>query len=192
MIEEDGYLVIRKAIPSEVLDFVVEELNIIYEVSKNSNESRQDPQVVGAVSLYGTSTTETLMLKLLPTIEEATGLELYPTYSYMRYYSLGQEMAKHLDRPSCEYSITANLWNEKEPWPIWFTHPKGYPAQVDLHPGDIIIYKGCEIEHWREVNTVGKSIQTFLHYVNKNGPNAEWAYDKRELGEIYGDTRFSR
>lgn len=183
MIEENGYLILRKAIQFDVADFIADEIRLLYTMSKN-DKAYSDNTVPEAFSVYGSVPTEALMLKLWNIIEAEVGLELIPTYSYARYYSLGQMMPSHIDRPSCEYSITANLWNEKEPWPIWFLHPKGYPAQVDLNPGDIIIYKGCEITHWREKNTFGEVIQTFLHYVDVNGPNAEYAYDGRDLGDI--------
>jgi hypothetical protein len=46
--------------------------------------------------------------------------------------------------------------------------------------GDAIIYKGQEKVHWREPYKEGKwQAQVFLHYVDANGPNAEWKYDKR-------------
>ena len=187
MIEEDGYLVIREAIPFDIVDFVADELSLIYKTGKDTLMS--DDLMPSVFTRPNLACTEVLMLKLLDTIQARVEVELCPTYSYMRYYEKGQKMVPHTDREACEYSITANIWNEKEPWPIWFSHPKGYPAQVDLHPGDLIIYKGCEITHWREVNTVGKVIQTFLHYVDINGQYADWAYDKRNLGEIYG-TKF--
>jgi len=37
------------------------------------------------------------------------------------------------------------------------------------------------VEHWREEFKGDWHAQTFLHYVDKNGPNQQWARDKRIL-----------
>jgi hypothetical protein len=48
-------------------------------------------------------------------------------------------------------------------------------------PGDAVIYLGCEDNHiWRENFEGDFHLQTFLHYVDKNGPNIKHAYDGLE------------
>jgi PKHD-type hydroxylase len=43
------------------------------------------------------------------------------------------------------------------------------------------MYRGMDKWHWREPYFEGKwQAQVFLHYVDQNGPHAEWKYDKRE------------
>jgi PKHD-type hydroxylase len=54
-------------------------------------------------------------------------------------------------------------------------------SRVDAEVGDAVVYYGQEKVHWREKYTEGEwQAQVFLHYVDQNGPNAEWKYDKRE------------
>ena len=52
-----------------------------------------------------------LMLALLdiklPIVEKESNLQLYPTCAFWKYYIFGGTLAKHIDRPSCEVSITA-------------------------------------------------------------------------------------
>ena len=49
-----------------------------------------------------------------------------------------------------------------------------------LEEGDAVLYKGCEVDHWREPYTEGtKLAQVFLHYVDANGPYTEWKNDKK-------------
>ena len=36
--------------------------------------------------------------------------------------------------------------------------------KVDLKPGDMLVYKGMELEHWREAFEGDNCIQVFLHY----------------------------
>ena len=127
---------------------------------------------------------------LLPRIEKATGLELYPTYTYFRVYKKGDELLKHKDRQSCEISMTVCLrYNlDEEIWPIFIENHeykrirelgKGNTAKARLQMGDAIVYHGCECEHWREPYTEGtKLAQVFIHYVDKNGPFADYKNDK--------------
>ena len=76
-------------------------------------------------------------------------------------------------------SMTVNLGTSgDEPWPIWIAGPQGI-ASVSLNPGDGLIYRGCDCYHWREPFHGTHLAQVFLHYVDQNGPNAEWKYDKR-------------
>ena len=75
--------------------------------------------------------------------------------------------------------MTLNLgMSTDEPWPIWIAGPLGV-ASVSLNPGDGLIYRGCDCYHWREPFAGNHLAQVFLHYVDQNGPNKEWKYDKR-------------
>ena len=49
--------------------------------------------------------------------------------------------------------------------------PKG--VRVDLKIGDMLIYSGCELEHWREPFEGNICSQVFLHYNHANGPFAK-------------------
>jgi hypothetical protein len=57
--------------------------------------------------------------------------------------------------------------------------------------GDAVLYRGCDKWHWREPYKEGKwQAQVFLHYVDQNGPHAEWKYDEREsLGMSKNQTK---
>ena len=123
---------------------------------------------------------ETLLTWVQPAMEKHTGLKLSPTYSYARIYKKGDILKRHKDRFSCEISTTLHLGGE--PWPIFLdptgqktvineekqihkpNAPKGVP--VDLNVGDMLIYSGCDLEHWREPFEGNVCVQTFLHYNN--------------------------
>ena len=155
-----------------------------------------DIQVPNTYSHYGDMVMETLLMKMLPVMKKETGLDLIPTYSYSRIYKNGDILKKHKDRPSCEISTTMNLGGD--PWPIFIDgtgadtvideykniHKPNAPegTKVLLEVGDMLVYSGCELEHWREPfegNTCG---QVFLHYNHVNGPFAEKnRFDKRPM-----------
>jgi hypothetical protein len=135
-------------------------------------------------------------MKVMPIMKKETNLDLIPTYSYARVYEKGSILKRHKDRPSCEISTTLNLGGD--PWPIFIDPtgsnnvideyknimkpdaPKG--IRVDLEPGDMLVYSGCELEHWREEFTGNICAQVFLHYNHVNGQFADSnLYDKRPL-----------
>ena len=162
----------------------------------------KDAQVPGVYSHYADPVMETLLMKVLPVMKEQTGLDLIPTYSYTRVYTKGSILWRHKDRPSCEISTTLNLGGDM--WPIYidptgqdniiksqYTNKgeecivkKGAHSgnRVDLEPGDMLVYSGCDLEHWRNEFTGDMCAQVFLHYNHRNGPFAEKnKFDNRPL-----------
>ena len=153
----------------------------------------ENEQIPNTYSAYGNIAMETLMLKCQPGMEKATGLKLYPAYTYARVYKKGDELKRHKDRFSCEISTTMNLGGDD--WPIYLEpDPKkggvkpgvGYVSdntkgvRVDLKPGDMLVYSGCELEHWREKFKGKECVQVFLHYNNRKTPGAkDNMFDKR-------------
>ena len=148
--------------------------------------NRVDHQIPGAYSKYADWVMETLLMFMIPIMKAKTGMELLPTYSYTRLYEKGNILHRHKDRPSCEISTTLHLGGDE--WPIYMdptgadnilsgretttvvkpAAPKG--IRVDLKVGDMLIYSGCELEHWREPFEGNVCSQVFLHYNHAKGP----------------------
>ena len=137
---------------------------------------------------YGDPFMETLLVHMLPTIEELTGLELLATYSFYRIYRPGDKLEIHVDRPSCEISASMclgyNYVNLPEDyfWALWVRGDDGIDIPLNLKPGEGAIYRGEDIEHWRDpfVAPLGSwHMQAFLHYVDKNGPYTDREFDGR-------------
>ena len=115
----------------------------------------------------------------LPTF--SLGLKLYPAYTYARIYKKGDILKRHKDRFSCEISTTMNLGGDN--WPIYL-EPSGEIGKkgikINLKVGDMLIYKGCDLEHWREKFKKKECVQVFLHYNNSKTPKAkDNLFDKR-------------
>jgi hypothetical protein len=132
-----------------------------------------DKLVPKSFSAYALPETEELLMLLTDTIGTMIGKELYPTYSYCRIYYTGATMPAHTDRSACEISMS--LCISGEPWPLWF---KDY-GPVTLEPGNAVLYPGPLVEHWREEYKGAGCTQVFLHWVDANGPFADWKYDRR-------------
>ena len=129
---------------------------------------------------YGDLIFDTILLGKVSELQSAIGLGLIPQYTYYRLYSNGSELKKHNDRPSCEISGTMCLGYESHyNWPIFFTDKNGQDISVELNPGDLVLYKGCDLEHWREPFEGTNHAQVFLHYTNKDGQYNDYKFDHR-------------
>ena len=140
-----------------------------------------DQQIPNTYSHYADIAMETLLLAVQPAMEKHTQLKLSPTYSYARIYKNGDILHRHKDRFSCEVSTTLNLGGD--PWPIYL-EPSGKKGlkgiKINLKPGDMLIYSGCDLEHWREAFKGEDCAQVFLHYNNQSSPGANKnIFDKR-------------
>ena len=124
-----------------------------------------DQQIPNTYSHYSDTAMETLLESLRAKMEKETGYKLNETYSYARIYKTGDVLHRHKDRYSCEVSTTLHLGGD--PWPIYLdpTGKKGQAGiKVELKQGDMLLYSGCDLEHWREEFKGKDCGQVFLHY----------------------------
>jgi len=207
--QKDKYQIIKKAISKELTEFLFNYFLMKRQVAKTCFQSKfispfevllgtwSDEQIPNTYSSYSDIAMETLMLKCQPIMEKETGLKLYPAYTYARIYKKGDELKRHKDRFSCEISTTMNLGGDD--WPIYLSPNenvgvseteggiKGITSKsnargikVDLKPGDMLVYSGCELEHWREKFKGKDCAQVFLHYNNRKTPGSkDNMFDKR-------------
>ena len=211
MFKEKKYIVIKKAISFELANFAFNYLLLKREAVKWMQDNNyiskftpgfgtwEDKQVLNTYSCYSDMFMETLMMKVLPVMQERTEMTLVPCYTYTRIYKKGDILKRHKDRPSCEISTTLHLGGE--PWTILLDPtganyviygrteedksvkegaPKGIP--ITLEVGDMLVYSGCDLEHWREPFKGDHCAQAFLHYNNVDGPfGTQNKFDKRPL-----------
>ena len=196
MFKEKKYTVIKKAISFELANFAYNYLLLKREavswMHKNNYISEftpgfgtwKDKQIPNTYSIYSDMFMETLMMKVLPVMQQHTEMNLIPCYTYTRIYKKGDILKRHKDRPSCEISTTLHLGGE--PWPI-FLDPTGADnaptgISINLKVGDMLVYSGCDLEHWREPFEGDNCAQVFLHYNNIDGPfGTKNKFDHRPL-----------
>jgi hypothetical protein len=191
--KKNKYIIVKKTISSDMADFIYKYFLLKRQVAKTLFESRyispfttefgvwKDEQVPDTYSHYADIVMETLLVKVMPIMEKATKLKLNPNYSYARIYKKGDILHRHKDRFSCEISTTLNLGGD--PWPI-FLEPSGESnkegIKVNLEPGDMLIYKGNDLEHWRDAFEGENCAQVFLHYNDIKTKGADQnIFDKR-------------
>ena len=198
--KKNKYAIIRQAISKDLACFVANYFSMQKQVYDTCRKARYfspfenilgyyeepDGQIPNTYSHYADIAMETLMLKCQPQMEKITGLKLYPAYTYARLYKYGDALKRHKDRFSCEISTTMHLGGDE--WPIYLEPDaskggekpgQGYISEntkgikVDLKPGDMLVYSGCELEHWRNKFKGKECAQVFLHYNNRKTPGAK-------------------
>jgi hypothetical protein len=203
--KKDNFTVIKKAIDPKIANFVFNYFLMKRQVAQTLFNERYispfatefgvwtDDQVPNTYSHYADIAMETLLLAVQPIMEKETKLKLIPTYSYARIYKKGDILHRHKDRFSCEISTTLNLGGDE--WPIFIEpNPKKgnlvdgkYVSEntkgikVILNPGDMLVYRGNILEHWRDSFKGEDCAQVFLHYNNASTKGSkENIFDKRK------------
>ena len=204
--DKNNYTVIKKAVEPNIAEFVYNYFLMKRQVARTMFDERfisphttefgvwNDSQIPNTYSHYSDIAMDTLLIRTQSIMEKHTGMELIPTYSYARIYKKGDILERHKDRYSCEISTTLNLGGD--PWPIHLEAKKnvGIPdgkkytassnnkgISINLKPGDMLVYQGMVLEHWREEFQGDNCAQVFLHYNNQKSKDADKnIYDKRK------------
>ena len=172
-LNEKGYLHVKDVIDQSLCSFLTSYLLFNSQVFK-----KEDTQVLNSHVESHNHLLDTLLECLWVHIENIVEEKLIPTYAYSRLYQNGNILEKHRDREACEISMTLQLGRSHHyAWPIYINNKR-----FDLAEGDGLIYKGCDVDHWREKCDGPENYysgQIFLHYVRENGVYKEHAGDKR-------------
>ena len=173
LLDAHGALICKDVVTKDVYNLIT---HVMLRKTQTQGKSG-DLQIPNALTIIDHDLwLETLHEKVWPMLEIVLGEKLLPTYSYSRLYSNGDILEKHKDRPACEISITVQLGRSHHyVWPIYAGGQPFYLAE-----GDGVIYRGCDIEHWRDACDGPEgyySGQAFFHFVSKDGPYASEAGD---------------
>ena len=136
----------------------------------------------------------TFLWGLTPIVEQIVGCELLPTYDYLRIYRDGDVCRVHHDRQSCEHSLSLTLdYSDGVPWTLEVGQQVIEPSariepdfgpepftSLSMNVGDAVLYRGVHHRHGRLTpNPNAWSVHLFLHWVDRNGPYRDHAYDGR-------------
>jgi len=186
--KKDKYIIIRNALDKKVTDFCYRYIlhrrnttNYLFNKQLISPLAKEygffgDEQVKHSFAIYGDVAMDTLLEGLLAKAEKFSNKKLIPTYSYCRVYEKGSILPRHKDREACAISATLNLGGDS--WPI-YVQKNRKKIKVDLSPGDMLLYSGCILYHWRETFEGNMCGQVFLHYNENNDKNIKNIYDGR-------------
>ena len=170
-----NYKVVKEIINKQVCDIAVEYCELTKAKAKYLPDNNLIPFGSGnhgvfgdgqvnkkdVFAYYGSDFFDSLLVYLKKDMEREINKKLKHMYSYFRVYTKGSVLNSHKDRPSCELSTTLNLGGD--PWPIYFLIDNK-EVEITLKPGDMIIYEGSKLKHWRNKFKGKKCYQVFLHY----------------------------
>jgi hypothetical protein len=169
-LEKNKYKYVKNIIPKDIVEFLSGWSLKNFKLNGDSQAPHSSVHHSNQSEIY-----RHIIHYLLPKMQEESGLELKPIYSYNRIYLPGSDLKIHNDRPSCEISASITLkyhYEDKQyRWPLFMGD-----TPLIIETGDGVIYKGCDIPHWRPVFAQPKECwhhQLFVHYVDKNGPYSD-------------------
>lgn len=178
----DDYWIIPQVLSQDVCELLSDYALFKAEL-KQQRKSKSDP-LQGVHREYGDGMMETLLVKLKSVVEEATGLELWPSLAFYYTYRQGQSLKKHKDRSSCEIvagiclGADQDFQKQHETWPL-FLNVANQSKALALQTGDMVIFRGHQTEHWRELFMGEWFVSAIFAYVDKKGPFAFQKYDQR-------------
>lgn len=180
----EGYAVIKNYLDNQTKNLLFNHTLLKRQVSRYMWKEKQklfspymygypfgDVQVKGSYCHYSDPIFESLLYSSTKDMSNYTNKKLHPTYTYYRVYEPGAVMKKHVDRDSCKHSMTLCLGYTDKVWPIYL---EGTP--INLEPGDLLVYRGDKLKHWRDPLPSGYQSQVFLHYIEEGAEN--WERDK--------------
>lgn len=196
--DQDGYAAVPRLIAPSVANAFLRQLITDMEARGTPLTAQKNGSALlrrDAIEVYGFHYPPMLGLLwgLTPFVATAIGRDLLPAYSYFRIYQEGDICRVHSDRPSCEHSLSLTLdYSDGVAWDLeigtdHIAVPKpvveddfgsaGF-ASVSMEPGDGVLYQGVYRRHGRITpNPNAWSAHLFLHWVERDGPNAAFAFD---------------
>jgi hypothetical protein len=168
-------------IPGALEHFRVDELNAAFFHKKAAGLIEPTPtRYTDRLDFYGVDIFDQLLANAIGTVAGVVGTDLWPSYSYARIYHRGASLKPHLDRDACEITATVTISAAcRDPWPICIRARSGVPLEFSADIGDMIVFCGAELEHWRNPLPNDWQLQVFLHYVRKNGAFSHLRFDGR-------------
>jgi hypothetical protein len=176
-LSDAGFQVLKQIVPQNICEIATN--YALMQEKLHPELIRDDGNVANTFATYGDPLMESLLAYITPQICEASNLRLVPTYSYYRVYRNQATLPEHTDRVACQYSITLCLGKSAD-MPDWEITMNGHP--IYLNVGDAALYLGCDVVHARptlQASDTAYQIQSFLHWVDSDGPYAKYVYDTR-------------
>lgn len=193
----NGYALVREMIPREVARALMSRIRTDLGPGPIVIPQMEETPILNrnALEIYGNQYTplQTFLWALTGPMEQVVGRRLIPTYDYFRIYREGDICRVHRDRPACEHSLSLTLdYSDDAPWPLeigkaGMVGPDDEVAEdfgaessasMAMQIGDAVAYRGVEHRHGRTVpNPNLWSAHLFLHWVDRDGPFADQAFD---------------
>lgn len=110
-------------------------------------------------------------------LEEELEIELEPSYSYQLTYLNNSYMIPHVDKPSCDVTLSVHIESnipdsqKNSLFPLWLLDYNQKFVKFNMNPNDAVLYNGPKIVHWRNPLLFSREVfynQVMFHYTRKN------------------------
>jgi len=133
-LEKNKYKYVKNIIPKDIVEFLSGWSLKNFKLNGDSQAPHSSVHHSNQSEIY-----RHIIHYLLPKMQEESGLELKPIYSYNRIYLPGSDLKIHNDRPSCEISASITLkyhYEDKQyRWPLFMGD-----TPLIIETGDGVIY----------------------------------------------------
>jgi hypothetical protein len=166
---DNGYVVIKNFIPKDIVQLTLDNWKV-FEESETFDGILKYESYCKSFGSYCFPPAVGMHFYVKEKMKDFLDIRLKETYPFARKYTRDADLARHKDRPSCEISMTTCLdykTDNKKPWEICLDAKSMVQCSLDV--GDILIYRGFEIPHWREKLEGDYSYHMFLHYYDMDG-----------------------
>lgn len=181
--QKNNYFIIPQAVSTDICQLLADYVQLKAATRPNI---RKNDALSGTHREYGDPLMETLLGRLLPTVEKIVGKALWPTLSFCYLYKQGSQLNPHKDRSSCEWvaslciGFASDDGKDSGNWPLVVESASGVPQAVTLQVGDMVLFRGSETQHWRDPYAGAWFVSAIFAYVEKEGPYAEHKFDQRK------------
>lgn len=136
-----------------------------------------DPQVANRLFIQNDGYCRFMHFQLSTLVNHVMGEQVKPSYSYLTHYYGGAELLKHKDRKQCRWNVSMPLdvfpnTDGKNHWPIYVqndVNDENSAVEVNLGIGDMVIYRGNKLYHWRNPLEAEKTATIcFFHFVGSD------------------------
>lgn len=90
----------------------------------------------------------------------------YPGFEGMANSHLRNPLVEHTDRAQCKWNASIAFARTADLWPIYVEVPSGV-KEIRAELGEVVVYRGTDIPHWREPLPAGTATVCFFHFVNQ-------------------------
>ncbi|HVT62119.1 MAG TPA: hypothetical protein VHD33_01355 [Legionellaceae bacterium] len=183
IIRHPSYIILKQILSEEACHFLTE--YTLFKAKARPNTKKHIDPLDNVHREYADPVMELLLAQLQPLVQKALERDIWPSLSFYYVYTHGNALQKHTDRSSCEW--VAGLCIGADPdfktthhtWPMQLKLDDGQET-IALDYGDLLIFQGHTIEHWREPFMGQWFISAIFGYVEQDGPYAFQKYDQRK------------
>lgn len=124
----------------------------------------RDTQVARRVNMHNAALFRVIHRQLTALVAQVVTEAIKPSYCYLSKYEPGAVLEKHVDRPQCRWNASVQFARTDKIWPI-YVERNGESIEILADLGEVVIYQGSELPHWRDALPMGTATICFFHFV---------------------------